>query len=235
MKVISLFSIFDFRFPILYPFKPNPKSEIKIPKSTEQAVNILVCNFGEERILVQTMICRISRDVLEDRGDLVTRFLGAEFHQSERRTLVEDHDQEAPSDDADENALAFTLVDDTRKNVLSDEFGHRARRRDISGRERRKTRRVHVADIAVERDRLTVPVNEKHHSRRALDTQPHKDAFDLLKLMFVNDSWRFDHLKLGSLDSWRKRARSVSLSETRSCGNYAEQAGRADRPATFII
>jgi hypothetical protein len=59
----------------------------------------------------------------------------------------------------------LALVNDRRENIFADEFRHTRRRGDIAGGEARKTRRIHIADVAVKGDRLTVAVNQKNHPR----------------------------------------------------------------------
>ena len=59
-------------------------------------------------------------------------------------------------------------------------------RRDVASRERRKTRRVHIADVALKRNRLTITVNQKNGAGGAFDAKPRENGFDPVKLLFVN-------------------------------------------------
>ena len=84
-------------------------------------------------------------------------------------------------------------MDHCGENVFADELGHAGRGGDVAGGQAGKTRRVHVADVAVKSNRLTVAVNQKYHTGGAFDAQTRKHVFDPLELLFVYNDGRFYH------------------------------------------
>ncbi len=122
---------------------------------------------------------------VEDRGDIVAAAFCADLYESQRRALIENGYEQAAADYADENTFAFAFVKDRRKRVFANDLSHAARGRDISGGERRKAGRVHIADVAVKGDRLTVAIDQKHNARGALDTKAGQNYLEPLKLMFL--------------------------------------------------
>jgi hypothetical protein len=76
-------------------------------------------------------------------------------------------------------------MDDRRENIFADQFGHAARCRDVAGRERRKTGRIHIGDIPVKRYRLAIAVDKKYDPGGAFHTQPCQNSLQSLKLMFL--------------------------------------------------
>src|SRR5438128_12360082 len=111
------FSILDF----------NLESKIENPKSAKKAINILVGNFGEERILVEPVVGRISRRLIQNSRDLKTSAFRSNLNQTQSRAFVKDNHEQAAADDANKNTFAFAFVDDRRKDVLADQLGHAAR------------------------------------------------------------------------------------------------------------
>jgi len=73
-------------------------------------------------------------------------------------------------------------------------LGHARRGGYVSGREGRKARGVHVADLAVKGDRLAVAVNQEYGSRGAFDAQAGENTFNSLELVFLYNNGRFCHL-----------------------------------------
>ena len=138
------FTLYTFRYPL-----------------AKQAINILVGDLGEERVLIDAVIGGFAVGFVQDRGDLVAAAFCADLYEPERRTLVENHDQQAAADDADVDALAFAFVDTDGKVSSPISFAMLLRRRDIARRERGKACRIHIADIAVKRDRLAVTVDQE--------------------------------------------------------------------------
>src|SRR5688572_27402010 len=98
---------------------------------------------------------------------------------------VKYNDQKAAADHANKNAFVLTFMNYSGKDVLPNEFCHAGCCSNIAGRERRKARGIHVADIAVECDRLAVAIDEKDNTRGTLDPHAFQNGADLIILLFL--------------------------------------------------
>jgi hypothetical protein len=123
----------------------------------------------------------------------MARSFCSQLDQAERRALVKNYDQKTSADNADKNAFALAFMNDRREDVFADKLRHRSRSGDVSRRKARKARRIHIADVAVKSDRLTVAVDEENDAPGALDAKAREDVLYPLKLMFVYNNGRFCH------------------------------------------
>lgn len=85
-------------------------------------------------------------------------------------------------------------MNDGRKNFFADQLGHACSGGYVAGGERGKASGVHVADLAVEGDRLAVAVNQEYGSSGTFDAQACENTFNSLELAFLYDKGRFCHL-----------------------------------------
>lgn len=144
--------------------------------------------------MVDTVICRVDRCLLEDRCHVKTAAFGPDLDQAKGRAFVKNDDQQTAAYYADKYTLSLALMKNGRESVLTDELCHAARGRNIARGERRKAGRVHVADLTVKGDRLAVAVDEKDHAGGTLGTKPRQHGLELGKLVFLQYKRRFCHL-----------------------------------------
>jgi hypothetical protein len=160
----------------------------------EKAVDVLIGYFRKEGVIVYACSNRLRRRFLEDRGYLKAAPLGTDFYEAQRRTTIEDYNEQCPPDDADEYALVLALVHNRRECVFTDQPRHRARRSHISRGQARKTGRVHVTNVAVKGNRLTITIYQEHHASSAFNAQAVKNTFKLMELVFLQYERRFCHV-----------------------------------------
>lgn len=158
---------------------------MKVIRLAKQTVDILVSDLREERRVIGVVVSGLGDRFVEDRCHFETASLGADLYKAQRRPLVEHHDQQGAADDVDEDTLVFALMDNGREVVFANELCHRAGRRDVAGGKRRKTGGVHVADLAVKGDRLTISVDQEYNARRAFDAEARENGLETLKLMLL--------------------------------------------------
>src|ERR1044071_2829912 len=109
---------------------------------TEEAVDVVVGDFGEEGLFAFAALGGDPFELLEEGGEVARRLLDAQLDEAEAGALVEDHDEQDAADDADVDALALALVRERGELLLADEARHPARGGDVAGRQRRQARRV---------------------------------------------------------------------------------------------
>ena len=85
-------------------------------------------------------------------------------------------------------------MNDSGESVFAYQFRHAASGGDVAGSEARKAGRVHVADLAVKGDRLSVAIDEHDDTGSAFDAEACKDVFDPRKLVFLYYEGRLCHL-----------------------------------------
>src|SRR5215213_1351678 len=165
----------------------------------EEAVDVVVGDLGEERLLAFAALGVEAFEFVEEGGEVARSLLDAQLDQAEAGAFVEDHDQQDAADDADVDALALALVRERRELPLADEARHPARGGDVAGRQRRQTRRVQIAHIAVRGDLLAVLVHEKDDAGEGFEAQLAQDEPELLELLLVHYDRRVCHSYTGSL------------------------------------
>jgi len=125
----------------------------------KETINVVVRYFSKKGGVVGSEGCRFGEDFLNCGGDLEACPLAAYLNETDGRAFVEYDNQQAAADNTDVNTFAFTFMDDSGEFILADEFRHAGGRRYITGGQRRKACRIHVADVAMKRYRLAVSVN----------------------------------------------------------------------------
>src|SRR5919112_624917 len=166
---------------------------------TEEAVDVVVGDLGEERLLAFAALGVEAFEFVEEGGEVARRLLNAQLDEAEAGALVEDDDEQDAADDADVDALALALVRERGELLLADEARHPARGGDVSGRQRRQARRVQVAHVAVGGDLLAVLVHEKDDAGEGFETQLAQNEPELLELLLVHYDRRVCHSYTGSL------------------------------------
>src|SRR5215203_2998975 len=166
---------------------------------TEEAVDVVVGDLGEERFLALAALGVEPFEFVEEGGEVARGLLDAQLDEAEAGALVEDHDEQNAADDADVDALALALVRERRELPLADEARHPARGGDVAGRQRRQTRRVQIAHVAMRGDLLAVLVHEKDDARERFETQLAQDELELSELLLVHYDRRVCHSYTGSL------------------------------------
>ena len=100
-------------------------------------------------------------------------FLHAQPDQTQRRPLVEQHDQDrAPADERDVDVRLLALVELAGEVLLAEDLRDAARRGDVAGRQRRQRRHVELVDVARVGDRLAVAADEQHRLRVRVPSEP---------------------------------------------------------------
>src|SRR5215210_277778 len=187
---------------------------------TEEAVDVVVGDFGEERLLAFAALGVETFEFVEEAGEVARRLLDAQLDEAEAGALVEDHDEQDAADDADVDALALALVRERRELLLADETRHPARGGDVAGRQRGQARRVQIAHVAMRGDLLAVLVHEKDDAGERFETQLAQDEPELLELLLVHYDRRVCHSYTGSLSS---RVRAVGERRGREAAASADE------------
>src|ERR1044071_1658356 len=166
---------------------------------TEEAVDVVVGDLGEERLLPFAALGGEPFELLEEGGQVARRLLDAQLDEAEAGALVEDKDGQDAPDDADVDALALALVRERGELLLADEACHPARGGDVARRQRGQARRVQTAHVSVGGDLLAVLVHEKDDAGERFETQLAQDEPELLELLLVHYDRRVCHSYTGSL------------------------------------
>src|SRR5215208_6258335 len=193
---------------------------------TKEAVDVVVGDLGEERLLRVLPLGGEAPEFVEDHGEVARRLLDAQLDEAEAGALVEDHDEQDAADDADVDALTLALVRERGELLLADEARHPARGGDVAGRQRGQARRVQVAHVAVRGDLLAVLVHEKDDAGERVETQLAQDEPELLELLLVHYDRRVCHSYTGSL---YRRIRTLGERRGRESGRWPKSLNEGIR------